>query len=57
MIQARIRIPIHQLNYLDLSVLVAIVVRYWHFNLKLGSVHIQQSQKLREERADQETVS
>ena len=57
MIQARIRIPIHQLNYLDLSVLVAIVVRYWHLNLKLGSVHIQQSQKLREERADQETVS
>ena len=55
--QARKRIPIHQLNYLDLFVLVAIFVHYWYFDLMFGSVHIQQSQKLREERRAQETVS
>ena len=46
MSQARKWIPIHQLNYLDLSVLVAIFVRYWYFDLMFGSIHIQQSQKL-----------
>jgi hypothetical protein len=58
-IRARIRIPIHQQYYLDLFVLVvlALVTRYWHFGLKLGSVHIQQSRKLRQERVDQETAS